>query len=787
MVCLFLFTIFLSFCSSEIYATTLFEDNFEDGIPDGWVVIGSPGWNVQNDEYGIFLNPGLSNTVPDDSLWNFNWTNISYEVDLRGEKGVDKNILVKFKDTSNFIELHANDRGIFLEKASSSGGAGILAFSTRLLTNHIAYHFRFEVKNNSNIKVYLDGSLLFDVNETSPVFTNWKIGLRAGTGGTPIVEVWFDNVVVSELEAEPTLTPLILLPGLGASWNTEGMIGGKTDIPPKQWQMTPFVKCYDGLIKSLENTGYKQGENFFVYNYDWRRPLDQAADQLKGFIDQNLSPPGTKIDLVGHSLGGLVARAYAQKYGTGKIDQLITLGSPHSGVLQPYLAWEGGQIGERETWQSVGLQLLLQINKTNFQTNVQIIREMVPSLKDILPIFNFLKKDSTEVDWQAQNQKNDYLNSLKTNVSQIFDQLLAIFGTSGDTPRWYQVENRNTIERLLGQWEDGKPTATKDENGDQTVLGASAQTSPDPAQSISLNHRDLVEQKQGIEKAFEALGLSTQAITEEPVFNRQKALIFLLASPAKLKVIDPEGGEFFSDEDGFVIINEPKQGNYRAEITPLNGGGDYRLYLGQLMKDEDLWSQIKEKVGPGETDVFQFEINSQSPLANPLIDTDGLYYLRLAKSRLTPLNLSSQTMNYLNSTISLAENHQYSQSKSQVERLINYLFTERKKATGVQTQEGIYLAVLDLVQAYIRLCQAGSLPFNQRMELKELRLTEQLLTIYRRGIEVLDGQGKATSNQASSFTKAEENLAKAQESYPARLPATHIYSIVSRYLLYETR
>ena len=70
---------------TKVFASSiLFQDDFNDGNSNGWDVIGDSGWSVQNNEYGILLNPGLSNTVPDDSLWNYNWTNISFDVDLRG-------------------------------------------------------------------------------------------------------------------------------------------------------------------------------------------------------------------------------------------------------------------------------------------------------------------------------------------------------------------------------------------------------------------------------------------------------------------------------------------------------------------------------------------------------------------------------------------------------------------------------------------------------------------------------------------------------------------------------
>ncbi len=177
--------------------TILFQDNFDDGNANDWETIGSSGWTVQNNEYGIRLSPGLSNSVPVNSLWDYQWTDIVYEVDIRQTEGIDKNILIKFVNTSNFIELHAAG-GMVLEKASTSGGGGILASNGIMLSNNRTYHFKFEISNNQRIKVYMDNSLIFDVNERPPLLTNWRVGLRAGTGGVPTTEVWFDNVVVRE-------------------------------------------------------------------------------------------------------------------------------------------------------------------------------------------------------------------------------------------------------------------------------------------------------------------------------------------------------------------------------------------------------------------------------------------------------------------------------------------------------------------------------------------------------------------------------------------------------------
>src|SRR4029079_10856676 len=40
---------------------------------------------------------------------------------------------------------------------------------------------------------------------------------------------------------------------------------------------------------------------------------------------------------VGHSMGGLVARAYLRRYGGAKVRRVITIGTPHRGSVQAYM------------------------------------------------------------------------------------------------------------------------------------------------------------------------------------------------------------------------------------------------------------------------------------------------------------------------------------------------------------------------------------------------------------------------------------------------------------------
>src|SRR5437870_13355800 len=72
--------------------------------------------------------------------------------------------------------------------------------------------------------------------------------------------------------------------------------------------------------------------------------------------------PGERIDLVGHSQGGLVGRYYVQKLnGAHRVRHLVTLGTPHRGT-----PWA-------RSWHLVGRTLP---SLRTMDTGAQIIREL---------------------------------------------------------------------------------------------------------------------------------------------------------------------------------------------------------------------------------------------------------------------------------------------------------------------------------------------------------------------------------------------------------------------------
>jgi triacylglycerol lipase len=93
------------------------------------------------------------------------------------------------------------------------------------------------------------------------------------------------------------------------------------------------------LAGYLRARGHKQ---ILAYEYRGAAGIEQAAIGLRDFLRARVR--GGRIDLVCHSLGGLVARVYLQQLGGARrVDRCITLGTPHRGTYNAY--WVTSRVG----------------------------------------------------------------------------------------------------------------------------------------------------------------------------------------------------------------------------------------------------------------------------------------------------------------------------------------------------------------------------------------------------------------------------------------------------------
>jgi triacylglycerol lipase len=78
------------------------------------------------------------------------------------------------------------------------------------------------------------------------------------------------------------------------------------------------------------------------FAYSSTQGVERGAIALRAFLRDHVR--GGEIDLVCHSLGGLVARSYLQELGGARrVDRCITLGTPHFGTYNAY--WLANRVG----------------------------------------------------------------------------------------------------------------------------------------------------------------------------------------------------------------------------------------------------------------------------------------------------------------------------------------------------------------------------------------------------------------------------------------------------------
>jgi len=100
------------------------------------------------------------------------------------------------------------------------------------------------------------------------------------------------------------------------------------------------VLCNAGALLGLHRHLVARGIGP-VYTLSYGPPfasIEVFADQVAARVDAILRATGaSRVAIVGHSLGGLVARAYLRRYGPAKIALLMTLGTGHHGSVHARL------------------------------------------------------------------------------------------------------------------------------------------------------------------------------------------------------------------------------------------------------------------------------------------------------------------------------------------------------------------------------------------------------------------------------------------------------------------
>lgn len=112
-----------------------------------------------------------------------------------------------------------------------------------------------------------------------------------------------------------------------------------------------FEIAYRELIEELRHNLRSKSDQpvpVFPFSYDWRQPLDMTERRLGGFVEEVIArtkllrhydragyADDPKVNLLGHSMGGLVIAGYLQRAGNShRVAKVATLAAPFQGSFE---------------------------------------------------------------------------------------------------------------------------------------------------------------------------------------------------------------------------------------------------------------------------------------------------------------------------------------------------------------------------------------------------------------------------------------------------------------------
>lgn len=275
------------------------------------------------------------------------------------------------------------------------------------------------------------------------------------------------------------------------------------------------VPTIDAVPLGLEKMTYtkiglalRRKTDLFEFPYDWRRPIAWNAAHLHECLERWAGDnPGRQFTLVGHSMGGIVSRAYLACYPEAaqkRVNQVIMHGTPNFGAA--------GAVANLIHGNSM-MSMAAKLNKKNVTRrlllNMPSVYEIVPAPRDLFPSHRPYAANWDLYDagkWELEGLRQDYLDA-----GAAFQKLLI---ESDPQVQISQIAgcNLNTIvdmQRSFGP--DGKPVfhaLWKEEGpdaGDGTVPLWSAVLPGANMYYIEEVHRDLPKNKKIIQATLDLI------------------------------------------------------------------------------------------------------------------------------------------------------------------------------------------------------------------------------------------------------------------------------------------
>ncbi len=425
--------------------------------------------------------------------------------------------------------------------------------------------------------------LPFSLNDPTALVVDsnlWIYGTAQSTHGSSLFLAGSSSI-------SPPSYPIVLVPGMFASWNKEAMLHNTT-VDNSLWKINKNVSEYDAFLSTLENVGRIQGKDVFIFPYDWRKSITDTTKNLDSFLNSTVwnLHPYQPVQLVGHSLGGVVTRVYADQNDSKPIKNAVSVGAPLLGAVQAYKPLFSGDIDRENTLIWMAEKLILLLNKTSSNTNKEKITQMLPILYDVLPAFPYLKNENNIEVMSSLTNPLLFSYPIKTapNVPQLY-----LGGSGIQTLAGHTVDSKNNI---ISSWK---------EEGDGVVLSKSTLNTVTPAPLQ--NHGETIYARESIKTILSNLGVAVQDsnIPTGKATSIFPAILVFIQSPATMQIT--HDGLVTKEDEGMIHIQNANNGVYSLQVSG-NKTGEYTLGVWLIGSSEDKWFQFKKQATSGKTDEY---------------------------------------------------------------------------------------------------------------------------------------------------------------------------------------
>ena len=299
------------------------------------------------------------------------------------------------------------------------------------------------------------------------------------------------------------INPLLFLRGQSSYLELDDS-GAHDRVPAIEAQPLGLEK----MVYTKIGVALRRKTDLFEFPYDWRRPIAWNAARLHECLERWAGDePGRQFTLVGHSMGGIVSRAYLACYPEAaekRVKHVIMHGTPNFGAA--------GAVANLIHGNSM-MSMAAKLNKKNVTRrlllNMPSIYEIVPPPRDLFPSHrhyaaNWDLYDAAE--WEMEGLRQDYLNAgaafqkilIESDPQVPITQIAGCnLNTIVDMQRSFGPDGKPVFQAL---WKEEGPDA-----GDGTVPLWSAVLPGADMYYIEEVHRDLPKNKKIIQATLDLI------------------------------------------------------------------------------------------------------------------------------------------------------------------------------------------------------------------------------------------------------------------------------------------